>query len=470
MENSQHIKKLYQKYLDNEYSEQELDELLEYFYHSPEHHDLSAMIKAELENNEEHVQSEAVVKSLLAELDLELFTEIEKRKKSVKTIKLWPRIVGAAAAAAVIVFGIWFYNARHPEGSEATRDLLNYAKNDIAPGKNGATITLANGKVIALSDAKSGVVVGGEEGLVYDDNTSVISSDNTVISNEVRDLLNSTDKGSLLRRDDGRGVDGKGANGKGGEAGAAAQMLTASTAKGQTYQFTLPDGTRVWLNADSKISFPSQFIGKERKILLYGEGYFEVSKNKEKPFIVQTDKQEVTVLGTHFNINSYANEGSVTTTLLEGSVKVSRHPDDRSDLLNSTDKRSLGALEMTAGRRDDGRGGMDNRIVGDDVVLKPNQQSVISGSNRIAVKDVDANEAIDWKSGQFVFNDEPLESIMRKVARWYDVEVIYKDADPKALFYGSVSRYSQVSKILSKLEVTGGIHFKVEGRKIYVSK
>ncbi|MBB5437286.1 ferric-dicitrate binding protein FerR (iron transport regulator) [Pedobacter sp. AK017] len=328
--------------------------------------------------------------------------EIISKSISVSTprIKLWPRIAIAAAAVAAIVFGVFFFKA--PGKPEPGSGSANYT-NDIAPGKNTATLTLANGKTIILSDVKTGVIVAGN---------SLKYNDNTVISTEGRDL-------SSLR---------------------SVEMTSLSTPRGGMYQITLPDGSRAWLNADTKISFPSQFIGKERKILIInGEVYFEVAKNKEKPFIVVADQQEVEVLGTHFNISAYKDEGSTKTTLLEGSVKVSSLRGKRSD-------------EET-------------------VILKPNQQSIVTGSSGISVKTVDAEEAIAWKQGVFIFNSTPLDPIMRQVARWYNVDVIYEDPELKTeLMGGAVSRYDNVSRILKTLENTGAVKFKIEGRKVIVSK
>jgi ferric-dicitrate binding protein FerR (iron transport regulator) len=209
-------------------------------------------------------------------------------------------------------------------------------------------------------------------------------------------------------------------------------QLTASTAKGQTYQFTLPDGTKVWLNADSKLEFPSGFVNsKTRDVRLFGEGYFEVAKDKAHPFIVRTNKQEVEVLGTHFNINSYADEGNVKTTLLEGSVRV-----------NGQGRES--------------------------VVLKPNQQAVVFASKQTEVNSVDVGDVVAWKNGKFVFVRENVRSIMNKIARWYDVQIIYEgDVKGKALG-GSVSRFKNVSEVLEMLSATKAVQFRIEGRKVIV--
>lgn len=311
-------------------------------------------------------------------------------KYEAKRVQLWPRIVTVAAAVALIVLGVYFFSA--PRNSDTETNLAQQAAvNDIAPGKNGATITLANGQVIQLSDAKNGVVIGANK-LAYDDNTLVSSV-----------------SGELLKN---------------------AEELTASTTKGQTYQFTLPDGSHVWLNADSKISFSSQFIGKTRKILLEGEAYFEVAKDKNKPFIVAVNNQQIKVLGTHFNVSGYKDQVWTVTTLLEGSVQV------------------------------------DTKL--DSKTLKPGQQSV--GDVRgLSVKEVDPTEAIDWKNGLFVFANEPLESIMQKISRWYNVDVSYANADlGKETFSGTISRFSNISKVLERLERTGVVKFGLKGKEIIV--
>jgi ferric-dicitrate binding protein FerR (iron transport regulator) len=341
--------------------------------------------------------------------------------------KLWPRIAVAAAAVAAIALGVYFFNAsRHGNTSRPTE--LVSGSQEIAPGKNGASITLANGKVIELSDTKSGVIVGAA--LKYNDGTAV------------------PNEGPRTAQD--------------GEP-QTGQMVTASTARGQTYQFTLPDGTKVWLNADSKISFPAQFSGGDRKILLTGEAYFEVAKQIRKPtrpidkgtmprekngmervpFIVETDQQIVEVLGTHFNVNSYLDEGDTKTTLLEGSVRV-LYP-------------AKGPAVPTFYR--------------EDIVLQPSQQSVLTGPNRIAVNEVDVTEAVAWKNGEFMFKAEALDQIMKKVARWYDVEVVYLDEEVRnKRFDGTITRFGNASSVLKMLELTGHVHFKIEGKKVTVSK
>ncbi|HMI01066.1 MAG TPA: FecR domain-containing protein [Pedobacter sp.] len=379
----------------------------------------------------------------------------KNRDDSKRVVKLWPRFriksgmtgLVAAAAVAAIVFGVWFFNS--DTGVPEVNSGLNVVANDIAPGKNGATITLANGRVIQLSDAKSGVVVGG--GLKYSDGSDVRYSSGTSSSGSLKGSQNSSGPVGVrsLTPSELQGADGK------------AQILTASTAKGQTYRFTLPDGTKVWMNADSKLEFPSSFsVAGQRYVKLSGEGYFEVAKDKAHPFIVATDKQEVEVLGTHFNINSYNDEASVKTTLLEGSVRVALLSPSGGDGVARGGSGPVNPLSPQGGSLPEGERS---------VVLKPNQQSVLTG-NVIKVRQANLEEEMAWKNGYFMFESEEIGPIMRKIARWYNLEIVYGSAIPTDKFWGTVSRFSNVSQVLKKLELTGKVHFKIEGRRITVNK
>ncbi|MDR6783217.1 transmembrane sensor [Pedobacter africanus] len=309
---------------------------------------------------------------------------------------LWLRVAGVAAVVA-IAFGIWFYAIRPSAGESATP--RNYA-NDIQPGKHTATLTLANGRTLALSDAKSGVVIDVSN-LKYNDGTDV----EAVVK-----------EAPLFGK----------------------EIMTISTPLGGTYQVALPDGTKIWLNAGSSLKFSAAWKGQpERKVWLSGEGYFEVAKTaRHSPFIVVTAKQQVEVLGTHFNISSYTDESDTETTLLEGLVRVSS--------------------SRTARR--------------DEVVLKPNQQSILTNNNRITVKTVDTERAVAWKNGLFIFDDEPLHQIMKQIARWYNVEVVYEGVDENKKFGGSISRAGQLSKVLRQLEKTGGVQFEIQERRVIVMK
>ncbi|MBB5441276.1 ferric-dicitrate binding protein FerR (iron transport regulator) [Pedobacter sp. AK017] len=363
-------------------------------------------------------------------------SEILFKEDQVIRKTLWPRIVGIAAAVTAIVFGVWFFNSGRGVLKQV-QDKVAY-KNDIAPGKNTATLTLANGKAINLNEAKTGVVVG--EYLRYNDNTVVIADPSLRSGQVAREhLLNSTDKRPLPY---GRN------NGQGGNDGKT-QILTVSTPRGGTYQITLPDGTKVWLNAASSLKFPSTFNGLiSREVELSGEAYLEVAKDAKRKFIVASKGQEVEVLGTHFNISAYNDEAVIKTTLLEGSVRVSLSRGKRIDTETSS---------AQAG--------------GFDVTLRPNQQAVLTAnSGPFKVLAIDPTEAIAWKSGDFVFKDEKIESIMRKLARWYNVDVVYQGNLPKSGFIGEISRFKNISAVLTLLEQTKGVHFKIEGRTVTVMK
>lgn len=204
------------------------------------------------------------------------------------------------------------------------------------------------------------------------------------------------------------------------------------TPRAGQYQINLPDGTKVWLNAASSLRYPSRFSGSKRIVALTGEGYFEVAKNKQHPFVVKTDRQEVQVLGTHFNINSYTDESSTNTTLVEGSVRVTTL---------------------------DGK----NRL------LKPGEQSQLKG-DEIEVSDVDTENVLSWKNGDFVFKGDDFKSIMRKISRWYDVEVIYQGDFDDLKFGGYISRTKNISSVLSIMESTGKVHFNIKDKRITVSR
>jgi ferric-dicitrate binding protein FerR (iron transport regulator) len=204
---------------------------------------------------------------------------------------------------------------------------------------------------------------------------------------------------------------------------------TLSIPAGGYYNVILSDGTVVWLNAKSSLKYPTEFTGKERIVELNGEGYFEVAHRNNQPFKVITEHQTVEVLGTHFNINAYHDEQSTTTTLLEGSVKV---------IASGTQK-----------------------------ILSPNQQAkLMSGS--INITQYNAENAIDWVNNDFIFDNEDLSSIMRKISRWYNVEVSYPSHLANLEFTGSISRSKNITQVLKIMELTGMVNFKVEGRRITV--
>lgn len=308
------------------------------------------------------------------------------REKQLK--KLWP-LFAMAAASIILVVGITIFLIDPHAGSPASPVLSK--KSDIPAGGNKGFIILANGKTIPLSSTKTGIAVNANN-FSYNDG-SVIPTD-----------------GSQKKSD----------------------YITVVTPRGGQYQIILPDHSRVWLNAASTIKFPASFAGmSERNVELSGEAYFEVFKDEAHPFILKTAIQKIKVLGTHFNVCSYADDEIERTTLLEGRIKLSAFGTAR--------------------------------------ILNPGQEGKLS-EGKIAVSETDTDLAVAWTKNKFMFESEPIESLMRKVERWYNVEVIYLGEKTEERFTGNISRFDNISRVVKIIEMTGASHFKIEGRKVYVSK
>jgi transmembrane sensor len=206
---------------------------------------------------------------------------------------------------------------------------------------------------------------------------------------------------------------------------------TISTPRGGEYQVVLPDGSQVWLNAASSLRFPTSFSGKERAVEITGEAYFEVAKKTNMPFVVKVNSAEIRVLGTHFNIMAYDEEALVKTTLLEGSV------------------------QFTSGSNQ--------------AILKPGQQSQLVNNGQLKVMDnVNLEEVMAWKNGMFHFERMDIETLMRQISRWYDVEVFYQDHNIEEKFIADIPRNTNLSDVLKALELTGKVQFTVEGKKVIV--
>ncbi len=342
----------------------------------------------------------------------------DKNKMPKKTVRLFPRI---AAAAAILLLSGTLAILLNRQDSDALHLQNLMVQNDIPAGKNSATLTLANGRKIRLSDAVKGELAR-EAGV------------------------------RITKTKDGQVVYEISAAAKAGANAAQLAYNTIATANGEQYQVILPDGSSVWLNAASSIKFPASFAGTNgRKVELTGEAYFQIAKvfrakrneqgaktTERVPFIVATKKQQVEVLGTHFNINSYDDEPATKTTLLEGRVQVSKNPALRPDN-------------------------------GESITLKPGQQSILQDKT-LRVTQADTELAVAWKNNKFMFEKDNIQDIMRMVKRWYNVDVVYDGEITDDKFGGSVSRFDNVSKVLRILELTGNVHFKIEGRRITVTQ
>lgn len=206
---------------------------------------------------------------------------------------------------------------------------------------------------------------------------------------------------------------------------------TIETPPGGQFHLVLSDGTGVWLNSASSIRYPTSFGKSPRTVEITGEAYFEVTKDPSRPFRAVTSNMAVQVLGTAFNIMAYPNDETIRTTLITGAVKVSKENSVRS--------------------------------------LTPGQQAVLpAGTGQFDIIKADLREVLAWKNGEFRFNDADITSIMRQIARWYDVEIVYQGPIPQNKFFGIIPRQQNVSAILEVLELTQQVHFRIEGRRIIV--
>ena len=323
------------------------------------------------------------------------------------------------AASVILLAGLVIFSMR----TKKPVTKHDEAKNIIQPGGNYATLTLADGRTVNLYKMKNGLIdsANGNE---------VIKTADGQISYE---------SGTITTK----------------------KYHTLSTPVGGQYSVTLPDGSRVWLNSSSSLRYPVGFARGERVVQLTGEGYFEITNLTPNPspqsgegdkkvlFIVEVNGARVEVLGTHFNVNSYEDEDGVRTTLIEGRVRVSSRGDGKT-----------GSLEVgKTGNRED-----------DMVVLSAGEQARVDKSGAITVlKNINTDEAIAWKDGLFMFKDAPIETIMRQVARWYGVEVVY-ETKPDHHFNATIKRGEPIEKLLGFLAETRRVRFRVEGKRVIVNR
>lgn len=308
-------------------------------------------------------------------------------------VRLWPRLAAAALAVIALNLVLYYYIDR----TDPVRQSAPAMVQDIDPGSIGATLTLADGRQIQL-----GAAVDGE------------------IAQEAGMRVSKTADGQLVYEQSGTAV-------------GRDQVNTLRTQNGETYMLTLPDQSKVWLNAASSISYTTDLHRNSvRSVTLTGEAYFEITPDQSRPFVVRTGDQEVEVLGTAFNVNSYADEANVATTLLSGSVRV------------------------RVGKREQ--------------IIVPGEQLQNNGHSFQVVK-IDTGRVTDWKNGEFNLQQLPLRTAMRKIARWYDVELAIDPSVPDHLLAGGwISRDVKLSTILAGIERSGQVKFRLEGRKLYAYK
>lgn len=321
---------------------------------------------------------------ILSNIMRKIDTSPLKKQKSIKKLSLW--YVAAACFVGLTIIGVWTIKSKDQNNNI---DVTKLAEN-LHPGGNKATLHFSDGSSLGLDQRHNGIVIGSS--ITYNDGSVALGSN--------------TDK---------------------------KHIMTLSTPRGGQYQIVLSDGTKVWLNADTRLTYPDKFTESQRLVELDGEAYFEVTKSAGRPFIVMTAKEKIEVLGTHFNVYSYPNELESKVSLQEGKVKVSVP-------------------------------------TGKEKVLAPGQQAVVDGEN-LHVQQVAIEESISWKNDEFMFNNEPLGTVLKQVARWYDVDI---EVDPSLVnmtLWGSVSRLDTFDKVLKIIKMTDDkIKIQIEGRRVRLMK
>ena len=389
---------LFNSYYHQTATQEEQDELMEIIHSSANDAEVTALIHEAWDNLEidgplfDRTKSIDILNRILqGNSDHDNIHPIRPPDKK----QLWLKL-GVAAAMMVFV-GFGAYVLLRQNKNVLVKKAIAKAKpvHDVLPGGNKAILTLANGKTITLDSAKNGL-----------------------LANEGSARVHKTRDGQLVYETDNN------------DDGSAAPMNTVSTPRGGQYQLVLDDGSKVWLNSASSLSFPAVFKGKTREVEITGEAYFEVAKNANMPFRVKVNNTVVEVLGTHFNIMAYNDETVMKTTLLEGSVKISNSQNFS--------------------------------------MLKPGQQAQLNQNGPIKVIDnPDADDAVAWKDGIFQFRDAGIETIMRQAARWYDVQVSFAGKMPVKEFTGRISRNVKASELMGMLKYMG-INYRIEDKHITV--
>jgi ferric-dicitrate binding protein FerR (iron transport regulator) len=329
---------------------------------------------------------------------------LQREQPAPRRILYWKSIAVAASVLLVAGTGVYLGLLRKNQQREIVGVREKKLGNDIDPGKYRARLTLADGKSIVLDSAASGKLATQGNAVIFNQNGKLVYSQEAAAG------------------------------------GKEVMYNTLSTERGETYATVLSDGTRIWLNAASSVRFPVAFAGNERRVEISGEAYFEVAKDASKPFKVLVDGLEVQVLGTQFNLNAYRDEKTIKTTLLEGSVRLTK--DSESSVLLPGQQGRV--LRFTAGE-------------------EMKKGGIISVSS-----DVDMREVMAWKNDRFYIAGGDIKLLMRQIARWYDVEVIYGQGAINDLFYAEIPRDTKLSNVLEALEHTGKVHFSTHNRQITV--
>lgn len=376
--NKDHFKRLLSRYKDGTSTPDEIKALFAFF---------------------KSAESDGLIKDdLRKEFDKVFHTQEKEKPEPAKVFRLHTitKYAMVAAASIAIIFSVYYYFSSGIKTGSDPNGIAN--REVIMPGGNKAVLTLDNGKKIVLDSASVGEIAVLSGTVISLDKSGELSYDATNADYDEKISINSV-----------------------------------STPSGGFFKIVLPDGSNVWLNSESELTFPSKFSGNERKVTLKGEGYFEVAKNKEKPFIVKLEQGEnVTVLGTVFNVMSYANEPEQRVTLLEGSI----------DLTDSHNNK----------------------------MLKPGQQAIVTNGQMDIKNDAAIDHEIAWKNGLFDFQNDDLPTIMRQISRWYNVEIVYSAANYSGHYTGSIRKSANINDVLQMLAVAGDASFSIVGKKVVVNE
>lgn len=396
----QYIAQLILKHFKDEINPLEMEQLERWLLESPLHR----LFFEGLNNEEDIIQlieigasdkENTTEQQLLQEIKKRIAEQDSTQERMVFysnhiTIRKW--WYAAAAVAAIMVTAAFFWLQRTTT-RQVESSFLSQKSVDVLPGSDRAVLTLSNGQQVQLNSSGNQVINDGELAIANTDGELVYAKSDKVVYN------------------------------------------TMTTPKGGQYKLTLADGSKVWLNAASSITFPTQFIGSAREVNVTGEVYFEVNRNKKMPFIVKAPGgSNLEVLGTHFNVNVYSDETYQTTTLIEGLVRVHKRAE-------------IAALKV----------GQQARI------------TVEQDTDRIDVLEADVEEVMAWRNNLFVFNYAGIPEIMRQLSRWYDLDIQYKGTVPKTKFKGKIPRDFNLSQVLNALQLAG-VNFEVDRKTLIVSQ
>ncbi|WP_294350933.1 FecR family protein [uncultured Sphingobacterium sp.] len=391
--NKSKIDQLLQKYKEGNCSLEEI----EWLQHALSATDIGdqdaidqAIVTSLLQPSAAGKMSESRQKIVLGNIKKQIQQGTQERDKPKFSIG-WPYWAAAACLLLFIFTMLFWQQQTSPVQADINLVRMQDTTGDVVnPGGNSATLRLANGTLLELDKQASGIVMG--ESITYENGKSIAAA--------------ALDKQTMA-------------------ADPSKLVLELATPLGGIYQITLPDGTKVWLNAGSSLKYPMSFAKNERRVRLEGEAFFEVTKDSARPFKVLSKGQEIEVLGTAFNVNAYPDNTAIKTTLVKGKVKLS-----------------------------------NNNRYSEAIYLLPGQQSTNTNNGKIQLANVDTAPFTAWKEGLFYFDETPLSDALQQIGRWYNVEVKYKGEVPQTHFYGRIKRSKPLREVLDVLE-EGGLRFKL---------